>query len=249
MLNLGLRYPGRVITTDPAYPYGKARDRATPGDGTGTPWQEDLANDLHGALQAIVEEGGITISGTPEAVGASDVVDGIHAIITADTATLEGRVDTAESDITTLETGLSTLIGQLHAAQFTLTGAAPYGAALTVTTRTGYTSYTEPTPNEIQVPEDGLYEVTVTGGFQTDNTSDNATISLRLRKAGSGAGDGFGTRPGTSVGAAGLVAFTFLVTVDDPATDTISVAANSSSYTITSAGARLVIKRIGPVPS
>jgi hypothetical protein len=78
-LNLGTTYPGRVTTGDPDYPLGKPRNVANPGDGNGTPWEEKIAQDLHGSLQAILDAGDITASGNPDKVGASDVVDALVA--------------------------------------------------------------------------------------------------------------------------------------------------------------------------
>jgi hypothetical protein len=87
MLDLTTTYPGRVITTDPDYPQGKARNRVNPGDGTGTPWEEQLANDIIGWKQALVDETGITPSGVPDRVGASDILDGLVALIAARVST------------------------------------------------------------------------------------------------------------------------------------------------------------------
>lgn len=90
MLDLTTTYPGQVITTDPDYPLGKARNQLDPEDPTGTPWEEQLANDIVGWKQALLDETGITASGTPDRVGASDVLDGLIALITARVSTGRG---------------------------------------------------------------------------------------------------------------------------------------------------------------
>lgn len=82
MLILTDRYPLQV-DTDPDYPQGKARNRTSPGDGTGTPWEKDLVNEFIGSMQALVAAGGVTPSGTGERVGSSDVVLAISALIGA----------------------------------------------------------------------------------------------------------------------------------------------------------------------
>lgn len=82
MLILTDRYPLQV-DTDPDYPQGKARNRTSLGDGTGTPWEKDLVNEFIGSMQAIVAAGGITPSETGERVGSSDVVLAINALIGA----------------------------------------------------------------------------------------------------------------------------------------------------------------------
>lgn len=66
-----LQYPSQIITTDPAYPLGKARNVITKGDGTGTPWEANLVNDLFGFLQSLLSKAGIAASNVPDKVGAS----------------------------------------------------------------------------------------------------------------------------------------------------------------------------------
>lgn len=80
-LNLITRYPGQIITSDPAYPLGKARNRASLSDTTGTPMEADLVNDLIGANQAILALAGIVASGTPDKVGDSDVADALSYLL------------------------------------------------------------------------------------------------------------------------------------------------------------------------
>lgn len=65
-------YPGQVLTGDPGYPYGKARNITVPGDGTGTPLEQQMLNDVFGFEQQLLAEAGIVPSGVPDAVGASD---------------------------------------------------------------------------------------------------------------------------------------------------------------------------------
>jgi len=80
MLNLITRYPGQIISGDPDYPLGKARNRVSPGDGTGTPFEEDLLNDILGSQQALLAAASITPSGDPDKVGASDILNAILAL-------------------------------------------------------------------------------------------------------------------------------------------------------------------------
>lgn len=75
------KYPGQVLTTDPTgYPLGKARNEVTEGDGTGTPWEEALANDLWGFHQALLDAAGVTASGNPDKVQASQYLDALNAL-------------------------------------------------------------------------------------------------------------------------------------------------------------------------
>lgn len=77
------RYPGQITTTDPAYPQGKAQNETTPNDGTGTPLEKDLVNDIFGFQQALLAAAAITPTGTPDKVGASQYLDGIRSVIAA----------------------------------------------------------------------------------------------------------------------------------------------------------------------
>ena len=91
-------YPGQIITGLPGYPLGKAVNVAVSGDGTGTPLEAKWVSDLFGWEQALLDAAGITPSGDPDAVGASDYMDALDALYPA-----IGRMTTAESDITALE--------------------------------------------------------------------------------------------------------------------------------------------------
>ncbi len=59
-------FTGQIAAPDLDYPYGKARDVSTPGDGTGTPFKATLVNDLFGWQQALLQHAGITPSGSPD---------------------------------------------------------------------------------------------------------------------------------------------------------------------------------------
>ncbi len=74
-------YPAQTVSGDAGYPHGKARNRSTPGDGTGTPWEERLVNDIFGFQQALLEEALVTPSGVPDAVGASQYLDALKLLI------------------------------------------------------------------------------------------------------------------------------------------------------------------------
>ena len=70
-LDPSAEYPGQVISGDPEYPYGKARNITVQGDGTGTPWEQALVNDWFGFFQQILVSAGVTPSGNPDKVGSS----------------------------------------------------------------------------------------------------------------------------------------------------------------------------------
>lgn len=78
-LDPSVRYSGQV-DADAGYPFGKARNRSTPGDTDGTPWERDLVNDIWGFLQSLLDEASITPSEAPDEVGASDYFDSLVVI-------------------------------------------------------------------------------------------------------------------------------------------------------------------------
>lgn len=74
------RYPSQTDGTDPAYPHGKAKNVNSPGDNTGTPWEKDLVNDWLGFLQSLLSAAGVSPSGTPDKVGASQYLSALRAV-------------------------------------------------------------------------------------------------------------------------------------------------------------------------
>lgn len=76
-INPETQYPGKISPSTPDYPYGGARNITIPGDGTGTPWEAALVNDLFGFQQAILIEGVVVPSGTPETAGASQYLEAL----------------------------------------------------------------------------------------------------------------------------------------------------------------------------
>lgn len=73
-------YPGATTSPDADYPYGGARNVSSPGDDTGTPWEEKLINDLFGFQQALLKEANITPNDNPETAVASQYLDGLKAV-------------------------------------------------------------------------------------------------------------------------------------------------------------------------
>jgi len=76
-------FPGRTDnTSDPVgYPLGKAKDQTTPGNGT--PFVAVLLNDIFGFQQALLDAAGLTASGTPDKVGASQYLAAVQAVAAA----------------------------------------------------------------------------------------------------------------------------------------------------------------------
>lgn len=76
-INPEMKYPGKVADPSPQYPYGEARNVTVPGDGTGTPFESGIVNDLFGFQQSLLSAAGIVPSGTPEKVGASQYLQAL----------------------------------------------------------------------------------------------------------------------------------------------------------------------------
>ena len=77
-------YPAQTLV-DGGYPHGRARNELVPGDGIGTPLEERWVNDLWGFLQALLAAPASPIApnGTPDAVGSSQYLEAIQALINA----------------------------------------------------------------------------------------------------------------------------------------------------------------------
>ena len=79
-LDLVTKYAGNINPGDANYPYGSARNIATPGDGTGTPLDESWMNDLFGLLQILLTKASIVPSGSPDTILASQYFDALLTI-------------------------------------------------------------------------------------------------------------------------------------------------------------------------
>lgn len=89
-INPETQYPGKIAPSDADYPYGSARNITTPGDGTGTPWEAAIVNDLLGWQQEILDRASIVPSGTPDKVGASQYMVGLDILLKSKFETLTG---------------------------------------------------------------------------------------------------------------------------------------------------------------
>jgi len=79
-INPESQYPGKIAPSSAAYPWGQARNFTAPGDGTGTPWEAGLVNDLFGLMQSILDGSQQTPTGTPDSVGSSQLYLGLGAM-------------------------------------------------------------------------------------------------------------------------------------------------------------------------
>lgn len=87
-INPSVSYSGKTTTPDANYPYGGAQNITSPGDGTGTPWEAALVNDIFGFQQELLSKANITPTGNPEKVNASQYLDSLRNILGANVTTL-----------------------------------------------------------------------------------------------------------------------------------------------------------------
>jgi hypothetical protein len=71
--------PANTNAPDANYPYGSARDISVPGDGTGTPYNENIVNDIWGWEQKLLDAASIVPSGNPETILASQYFTAMRA--------------------------------------------------------------------------------------------------------------------------------------------------------------------------
>lgn len=76
-INPATKYPLQTEPASTEFPYGKAQNVTISGDGKGTPWEKDLINDVFGFQQALLKAGGLTPSGSPDEVGASQYLQSL----------------------------------------------------------------------------------------------------------------------------------------------------------------------------
>lgn len=90
-------FVGKINAGDANYPQGFARDINSSGDGTGTPWKASLLNDIWGFLQKLLDNAGITPSGSPDTVIASQYIEGLNflTLTTVTLAELKARTNIA----------------------------------------------------------------------------------------------------------------------------------------------------------
>ena len=82
MLILEDEYAGRIDAATAGFPGGRIKNETTPGvSNDGTPLDKAWANNIEGALQAILDAGNQTPNGAIEQVGASQVLNAIQYLI------------------------------------------------------------------------------------------------------------------------------------------------------------------------
>lgn len=195
------RYPGQTDTGDAGFPEGKARNATTLNDGTGFPIEKDWVNDLLGAKQALVDEAGVTPSGDPDKVGASDELDALDVLYYRKSA-----VDTAVNAKTTPGN-----------AKYSI-NAGTTVSPVNLTESFADAGYSLNGGNAIEVPSAGTYLVNWAVKASADGSSVSSIVSV-LDVGGSSTSSVDALSDGSTV----YLSKSTVVQISDPATERLSV--------------------------
>lgn len=215
-LDPSARYPSQ-IDADTDYPYGKARNVAVDGDGTGTPLEKDWVNDLFGFEQALLDAASITPSGDPDSVAASDYLDAIQFLDSAVAAAAAAATADVAAD-------LVTAIAERHGARYSLSGTtiaqgSKYTLSLEERSDTDYALAS----NEITVPEGGWYLITLQTRMQNDDTSNPRGIAAGVQINGVTKASAYATRFSATASHVVGMSTQFVYHITTPASEKISV--------------------------
>lgn len=210
-------YPGQVEPASIDYPRGKARNVTVAGDGTGTPWEERLVNDIFGFQQALLDAVQVSPSGVPDTAVNSQYLDAIEAIATslataAASAAADPKVTAGSARYVLSGSGMSDGTIATLTEDFADTGFVLGGGGGTVT-----------------VPEAGRYLVSVVARVTTTSVADPVRLLLGVYRSLAtriffAEAMRFNADPAQGVGVAGSAVFD----VSDPGTEPILVRAASA---------------------
>lgn len=162
-INPESQYPGKISPATPQYPYGSARNVTLPGDGTGTPWEAALVNDILGWQQAILSDAGSEPTGTPEKATASQYLDAIKQVLARQSVASFASV--ADLKAGTAIGGATLDLAKLAAAKAVVATVAYYdGWAAATDAPLGGASYVIMTAIEYAATPDGFGDHYVGGG-------------------------------------------------------------------------------------
>jgi len=163
-INPETQYPGKIAPSTPDYPYGAARNVTLPGDGTGTPWEAALVNDIFGWQQALLAEAAIVPSGTPEKATASQYLTAMRQVLGALGIATFNNVSDMAAGTPSAGGSYTFKAGQLLATQGRDSVNDGYGAMYYVKTGTA----------------DGQRTIDLGGGFIADPLENEGKFSLGL---------------------------------------------------------------------
>ncbi len=216
------KYPAQVVASDPDYPHGKAQNELVEGDGSGTPWEADLVNDVFGFQQALLADAAITPSNTPDKVGASQYLTALKTLFY-----LKSQVDSlfaAVSDDLD-DVAASKVTGQV--ARFNITAATyDIGDTMALTVDQADSGYVLTGGNTVQVPARGWYLASMAMRTTLSSTSDGAVSEVRILVDGTAKLRIEGKRSSTTTSHGVPLSLAAPIWVDDPSTDFVTLYAN-----------------------
>ncbi len=232
-------YPGQVAIGDPNYPFGKAQNEIVDGDGSGTPLEQGLVNEIFGFQQSLLAEAGDTPNGTPEQVGASQYLDAVKTVAQNATAprfaALETRADNLEFTL-------------YYAAAFTVVDAQKDNGATfalaTVWDSVG--NFALSGGNSLKLPSNGWYEITISGSVTFTGSDDTPILDVWVSVAGAHASPAFvvkAVRAGTTINQLCSFSRTCVCHFTDRANQQISVQSGANGLSLKDT--QLIIKRVG----
>jgi hypothetical protein len=227
-------YPGQVIIGDPDYPRGKARNVTVAGDGSGTPLEAQVVNDIWGFQQALLDAVQVSPSGTPDTAGVSQYLDAIKSIATS---LAETEAVAAAAPKVTAGSARYVMSGSGYSDNDIVALAEDFADADIVLSGGG----------TVTVTEAGRYLVSIVARVTTTSVVDPIRLLLGAYMGGVrmffAESMRFNADPAQGVGVAGSAVFD----ISDPPTEPIRVRANSSGDMAFSGGDnnRLSIVRVG----
>lgn len=209
-------FPGQVDLSDPTgYPEGKAQNIVTSGDGTGTPNNKLWVNDVFGFFQAALAAAGASPSGANEKVGASQILDALHAtaskgrlvkfLTASSTLTInEGADDSVSAYLTSNEIKSGTYLVYAYGGgggggdgDDQGTGGGGGGTDRAVLAISGSTAYVIGAGGAPNVAGGNTTMSTLTGGGGNAGNAGNSTTTYQLLVGDGGAGNYKKGAPGT----------------------------------------------------
>lgn len=83
MLNPLATYPANTNPATPERPFGNGKNSTAPGAKNGSPWEKLYVDDLYGFDAALIKAANLTPTNVPDEVGASQRVDAINFLLSA----------------------------------------------------------------------------------------------------------------------------------------------------------------------
>lgn len=226
-------YPSQTDDTDPDYPHGKARNATAVGDGTGFPLERRWVNDLYGFLQALLDEGSVTPSGSPDTATVSQYLEALDELYYRKTAT-DGQISAAVSTRVTASSAFYTV------------ETAASGSHQNLTLISASSGFSINGGNRVEAPA-GTYSVTWSAPMVTSSTGSNPTVESILTVGASIHTTSTRQRSGSSAATEAYTGETTRVVIATPGTDLIGVAVGASAGTPTLPRAGfLMITRVSP---